>query len=180
MPSPFKRVLVPVDFSRATDQLIADGNAIKIGEDLHIEVSPASAQAIEIAVGLCDEQGEVRLVHATPALEQGSVYGGAAGLGGLASAIDEIHANARAAAVQCLEHLAAQHRDAGPRITCAAQNGVALKVVLTLSRELDADLIVLASSGRSRVARFFLGSTADRIIRESECPVLVIPTEREH
>jgi nucleotide-binding universal stress UspA family protein len=33
----------------------------------------------------------------------------------------------------------------------------------------------MASSGRSRVARFFVGSTADRVIREANCPVLVIP-----
>ena len=39
----------------------------------------------------------------------------------------------------------------------------------------EADLIVMAASGRSRVARFFVGSTADRVIREAPCPVLVIP-----
>ena len=39
------------------------------------------------------------------------------------------------------------------------------------------DLIVLAASGRSRVARFFVGSTADRIIREASCPVLVVPAQ---
>jgi hypothetical protein len=36
---------------------------------------------------------------------------------------------------------------------------------------------VLAASGRSRVARFFVGSTADRIIREASCPVLVVPAQ---
>ncbi len=179
MPTPFSHVLVPVDFSRATDQLIADGKAITVGEDLHIEVSEASARSIETAVQLCDPSGEVRLLHATPALEHGTIYGGAAGLGGLSTAIDEIHANAHAAAVQCLEHLAASHREVGPKISCHAQHGVAVRVVLNTASDFDADLIILAASGRNRVARFFLGSTADRIIREAECPVLVMPTERE-
>ena len=39
----------------------------------------------------------------------------------------------------------------------------------------DADLIVLPASARSTVARFFLGSTADRVIRQAPCPVLVVP-----
>jgi nucleotide-binding universal stress UspA family protein len=177
MSSPFQRVLVPVDFSRATDQLIADGKAIEVEDGLHIDISPASARSIETAVRLCDPNGTVRLLHATPALEHTSLYGG--NFGGLASAIDEIHANANAAAVACLERLAASVRGIGPTIDCRAQHGIALKVVLKETRDFDADLIVLAASGRSSVARLFLGSTADRIIREATCPVLVMPTERE-
>jgi nucleotide-binding universal stress UspA family protein len=179
MSTPFQRILVPVDFARATDQMIADGTALEIGEDLHIDVSPASARSIEIATGLCADGGEVRLLHATPALEQGSIYGGASGLGGLSTAIDEIHANAHKAAIQCLERLAADYRSDRITVSCHATHGVALKVVLETAKAFPADLIVLAASGRSRVARFFLGSTADRIIRESECPVLVLPTARE-
>jgi nucleotide-binding universal stress UspA family protein len=176
MTSPFRRVLVPVDFSRATDQLIASGEAIRIGDDLHIEVSPASARAIGIGVGLCAPDGEVRLVHATPALEHGSLYGGTAGL---ANALDEIHRSSREAAVRCLEVLAAGSIPVGPTISCEARHGVALAVVLGEAQRFDADLIVIAASGRNRVARFFLGSTADRIIREADCPVLVIPADRE-
>jgi nucleotide-binding universal stress UspA family protein len=177
MSSPFQRVLVPVDFSRATDQLIADGKAIEVGEGLHIDISPASARSIETAVQLCHPKGVVRLLHATPALEHTSLYGG--NFGGLASAIDEIHENANAAAVACLERLAASLRDVEPAIECRAHHGIELQVVLRETRDFDADLIVLAASGRSRVARLFLGSTADRIIREAMCPVLVMPTERE-
>jgi nucleotide-binding universal stress UspA family protein len=171
--------LVPVDFSRATDQMIADGEAMTISEELSIEVSPASGRAVEIAVALCSEAGEVRLVHATPGLDHGSIYGGAAGLGGLAPAIDEIHANARKAALSCLDHIAKGYQAPGVTLSSASSHGVALKVVMKQAQEFEPDLMVLAASGRSRVTRFFLGSTADRIIREAECPVMVVPTERE-
>jgi len=45
----------------------------------------------------------------------------------------------------------------------------------TSERTFEADLIIMAASGRSRVTRFFVGSTADRVIRQAKCPVLVIP-----
>jgi nucleotide-binding universal stress UspA family protein len=53
--------------------------------------------------------------------------------------------------------------------------GAALDVILEEARRFRADLVVMAASGRSKVARFFVGSTADRVIRQMHCPVLVIP-----
>lgn len=38
----------------------------------------------------------------------------------------------------------------------------------------DADLILIATHGRSGIARLRLGSVADRIIREAPCPTLVV------
>lgn len=38
------------------------------------------------------------------------------------------------------------------------------------------DLVVMATHGRSRVARFFLGSVADELVRQAEIPVLLVPT----
>jgi nucleotide-binding universal stress UspA family protein len=37
----------------------------------------------------------------------------------------------------------------------------------------SADLIVLATHGRGRVARFFLGSVADKVVRAAPCPVFI-------
>ena len=36
------------------------------------------------------------------------------------------------------------------------------------------DLIIIPSNGRTGLSRFFLGSVAERVIRFSHCPVLVI------
>ena len=42
------------------------------------------------------------------------------------------------------------------------------------------DLIVLATSGRGRVARLMMGSVADMIVRSAPCPVLTIhPHDRD-
>ncbi len=40
--------------------------------------------------------------------------------------------------------------------------------------EVDADLIVLPSHGRTGLARLMIGSVAERVVRLSHCPVLVL------
>ena len=42
------------------------------------------------------------------------------------------------------------------------------------ARELKADLIVLATHGYTGYKRMFLGSTAERVVQHSPCPVLVV------
>ena len=42
-----------------------------------------------------------------------------------------------------------------------------------LAQELPADLIVTSTHGRGGVKRFFLGSTAERLVQHAPCPVLV-------
>ena|SRR5579859_266064 len=45
--------------------------------------------------------------------------------------------------------------------------------------ELEVDLIILSTHGRSGVARVLLGSTAEKVVRHAGCPVLVV-RENEH
>ncbi|NDC37297.1 MAG: universal stress protein [Proteobacteria bacterium] len=47
--------------------------------------------------------------------------------------------------------------------------------ILAIAKDIDADLIVIASHGRSGVRRVLLGSVAERVLRHAPCPVLVVP-----
>ncbi len=51
--------------------------------------------------------------------------------------------------------------------------------VVRAAKDLDADLIIISTHGRTGLAHVFLGSTAERIVRHASCPVLVV-REREH
>ncbi|MDR4507901.1 MAG: universal stress protein [Candidatus Brocadiaceae bacterium] len=42
----------------------------------------------------------------------------------------------------------------------------------------DVDLIILSTHGRTGVKHLFLGSVAERVIRQSPCPVLVVPAKK--
>jgi nucleotide-binding universal stress UspA family protein len=46
--------------------------------------------------------------------------------------------------------------------------------VLEVAQETDATLIVLGLRHRSRVGKFLLGSSAQRILLEADCPVLTV------
>jgi nucleotide-binding universal stress UspA family protein len=68
---------------------------------------------------------------------------------------------------------------AGLEAQTEVRSGRAADEVLAAS-EADTDLVLIATHGRSGVARWRLGSVADKIIRDENCPTLVIgPNVRE-
>jgi nucleotide-binding universal stress UspA family protein len=73
-----------------------------------------------------------------------------------------------------LERVAAQLRAEGATVTTrvgfAKQAAVG---VLDAAREHDADLIALATHGRSGLRRLLLGSVADKVVRSADMPVLL-------
>ena len=52
------------------------------------------------------------------------------------------------------------------------RNGPAAREILALSEEIGADLIIVASH-RPDVTNYFIGATADRVVRHAKCSVLV-------
>lgn len=170
----FQKILVPIDFEPASDEAIEQGKAVEAGEH-HIEFSPASLRAVAMAAGIArSSKGSLVLVHVTPSMHSSAMYTGPVSLP--AGIIDEIEAKARQTSLAALQHLKGK-LCAGITVEHAVGPGHPAQSVLDEAARAGADLIVMAASGRSRVARFFVGSTADRIIREAPCPVLVIPAK---
>ena len=54
------------------------------------------------------------------------------------------------------------------------RSGQPYRQICDLAREIDADLIVLATRGHTGLKRVLLGSTAERVVRFAACPVLVV------
>jgi nucleotide-binding universal stress UspA family protein len=169
--SPFRRILIPIDFTDDIDVAVHSGLDVDSGVNV---VAAASIRALELAAGILADGGSLCLVHATPSYEAARVYTGGAGMGLGMGELAEVHANARAASLEVLEKLVGRYAG-GVDCSYVVRPGVALQVILEEATKLDAQLIVIPASGRSRVARFFLGSTADRVIRQSSCPVMVVP-----
>ena len=55
-----------------------------------------------------------------------------------------------------------------------AIRGRPFEEICRLAREIDIDLIVIATRGHTGLKHLVLGSTAERVVRYSPCPVLVI------
>ena len=47
--------------------------------------------------------------------------------------------------------------------------------LLRYSKELGVDILVMGSIGRTGISKFLLGSVAEKVVRHSEVPVVVVP-----
>jgi len=66
-------------------------------------------------------------------------------------------------------------RRMGPHARLRAVVGDPVRVLVRLARERRYDLIVLGSHRRDGFARWLLGSTAEAVVRDAPCPVLIVP-----
>jgi nucleotide-binding universal stress UspA family protein len=67
----------------------------------------------------------------------------------------------------------------GYDVDVVVRRGDAAEQLLALAKEEDIDLILMTSQGRTGFAHWFYGSVAERIVRTSECSVLVLKETEE-
>lgn len=66
--------------------------------------------------------------------------------------------------------------DPAAKITTLLADGEAHEATLEFAKRTGADLIVLGTHGHTGLRHMFLGSTAERVVRLSTCPVLTVRT----
>ena len=76
-----------------------------------------------------------------------------------------------------LQALARKYRTDGNVSALEPRTGTAHEEICAVAREQKADLIVIATHGYTGYERMFLGSTAERVVQHSPCPVLIV---RQH
>jgi nucleotide-binding universal stress UspA family protein len=75
------------------------------------------------------------------------------------------------------DKLAKEHRI---KIKTEVRVGNAYDQIVQAARDLEADLVVIATHGYTGLKHFLLGSTAEKVVRHAPCPVLVVrEKERE-
>jgi nucleotide-binding universal stress UspA family protein len=142
---PYRRVLVPVDFSGW------------------------SGPSVEIAAAVAPDAHFV-LMHAVEA-----PFEGALGIAGVeARVVDEYRAAARRDAGRTMRELVARAGLAEDRWTALTPDSRDARVsIVHQEQEQDCDLIVLGKHGRNAMEDVLLGSTTNRVIGESSADVLV-------
>ena len=63
----------------------------------------------------------------------------------------------------------------GHALSLRTADGDAATEIVRHARDLDADLIVMGTHGRSGFDRFTLGSVTEKVLRKASCPVLTLP-----
>jgi nucleotide-binding universal stress UspA family protein len=75
-----------------------------------------------------------------------------------------------------IQEIAKQLRGEGLEVTALLVHGPTVEYILKEASELEVDMIIVGSHGRSTVFQLLLGSISEGILRKSRCPVLVVPT----
>ena len=128
-----------------------------------IDFSDLSHQALDKAIEIAGEDGEVLVIHVLTELstmEPGNLYG---------TVTDED----RIKSVQeFLRKKLADDKYA--RVSFHAVVGDAGREITSFAERESADLIVIPSHGYGFVKHLLLGSVAERVVRLAHCPVLVL------
>lgn len=145
-----KQILVPVDFSAPSQQALR--YALRFAKEFH---------------------GEVTLLHV---VEKAAIGSGFADIPSGFDYSDEQLSDAK----KNLGALAASSQEAGcPTIDSTVRSGLPAHEIVEAAKELDTDLIVIATHGYTGWKHFCIGSTAERVVRAAPCPVFVV-REKEH
>lgn len=93
----------------------------------------------------------------------------------------ELWRNAVAETRDYLQATAARLKDQGFKVRTIIGRHQPADSIIAMAERCGADLIVMTTHGRSGLSRIVYGSVADRVVRCSTCPVLVIrPPASEH
>jgi len=82
-------------------------------------------------------------------------------------------------AERALQTLAAQQTLKSSAIRTVVRTGLAAHEIVEAARDLDSDLIVIATHGYTGWKHLCIGSTAERVVRAAPCPVFAV-REKQH
>jgi len=136
-----------------------------------VDFSECSLKALQYAVAFARQFGaELSLLHVVeaylPVPEMGAVD------------VALIQSQMREAAEKELEKLR-QSLDAEVSPKAVLRLGNPYLETIRAAKELDTDVIILSTHGRTGLAHVFMGSIAENVVRHAPCPVLVV-REQEH
>lgn len=134
-----------------------------------LDGSPSAERAIRLAGAIAQRShAEIRLIHVLDLLQSGYV----SSLAPDAWASDHPDLDAREYLVRLAHEIRTRWN---VRVTVDVLKGDAADQLVSAADGFKADLLVLTSHGHGPLKRLWLGSVADRVMREATPPVLLVP-----
>jgi universal stress protein A len=146
-----KRILVPTDFSESSERALK--YAVRLGRPYKAEIVVLHVFHLKEYLGLLSQREDIDSATANQVLEA-----------------------SKNGATEKLEDLVRRVDGKEVVVLPVLLIGVPFEEIVRYAGEQEADLIVMPTHGRTGLAHFLLGSTTERVISHSDCPVLVIRT----
>jgi nucleotide-binding universal stress UspA family protein len=132
-----------------------------------IDLSEQSSLVVDHAAGLSEAySAPLDLLHVVEESAYPTVYG----IDPLTPSLPDVQDRAR----EALETLADRIDTAPEMIHAHVLSGYAARDIVEFAKEHAADLIVMATHGRTGLERFLIGSVAEKVVRRAPCPVFTI------
>ncbi|MES9989025.1 MAG: universal stress protein [Candidatus Thiodiazotropha endolucinida] len=77
-----------------------------------------------------------------------------------------------------IQEIAKRLREEGLETTALLVHGPTIETILKEASDLDVDMIVVGTHGRSAMYQLLVGSVSEGILHKSQCPILVVPTHQ--
>jgi nucleotide-binding universal stress UspA family protein len=147
----FKKILVPVDFSQYSDEILA--------------------YAIEIAHKF---DASIDLIHVIPNMDYFTPYESFMA----AENIVAVQKGVEGEVEKDLDEVA--QKLPGITVKKVIRTGVAFVEILDYVKSEGIDLIIMGTRGRGGLEHIIIGSVAEKVLRKSPCPVLTIRPPKKH
>ena len=141
----FSKILVPIDFSEFTDDLVkyAAEIAQKFGSAIH-------------------------LIHVIPNMDYFTPYESFMAAENMATVQKGVEVEVQ----RDLEEVAGKF--GGVPVTKVVRTGVSFVEIVEYVKNQQIDLVIMATHGRGGLEHIIIGSVAEKVVRKSPCPVLTI------
>lgn len=90
------------------------------------------------------------------------------------TSIDQMYAEIQANAQKELERFGLKEREGLSDVEYSVKRGVPYEEILKFAKDNNINLIVIGTHGRKGIDRVLFGSTAERVVRNSSCPVMSV------
>ncbi|MFK7742062.1 MAG: universal stress protein [Planctomycetota bacterium] len=137
------------------------------------DFSPTAAHAVNYAATMADSfDAELLLLHVVPEMSYPLRSFG------MAHSFQHIQAELSERATEQLEKRIEELKSLLPKLNARLllKDGDAHEVTLQCAKSEEADMIVMGTHGHTGLTHALLGSTAEKVVRLAECPVLTVRT----
>ncbi len=129
-----------------------------------VDFSDNSIKALDLAISLSNkEKSEITLVFIIELIYDFASQA--------AVALDSMHKESQ----KRMKELESKYRNTGILFDYKIQEGTASISIARIAEECEADLIVMGTRGASGIKKTLFGSTTVNLLKEANCPVLVVP-----